>query len=368
MSNLLNVKPMKKFILSAGALALSLGLHAQGWETAGAHDDFATATEYSLGANLQGIYWFDLTGQDTLVLSRPGTGAMNIAVTTAGGCNAASAPSDYGKCYPVFGANFGNDGAPSPTSYTVDLTGGANIKLDVENMHVSQVIFMSIILEDINGNKSMIEPNVSDVPVPGNWATDTQRKALNGFTVAAATRKTVNIDLSSVPGAIGGLTIGTYTCGGPGNCPTTSYTIDPSKIKTVMFQVNFGKDNIDLSEDLNYATETFISAGSIASYTGTVKFHDFKIGTTTTGIEEATINSSLKVYPNPAKEVLNISFDATSESNVVLSDIVGNAIYSTTYASGSNNISVNTSGLPTGMYILNISTENGRVARKVNIK
>jgi hypothetical protein len=367
--NLLNIKTMKKLLLCGIAILFSLGLsNAQGWETTGAHDDFATTTPYANGANGEGLYWFDLTGGDTIALTR-NTGSMAVAVTTAGACNW-STTGTPGMCYPIFGVNFGNDGAtPTPNPYVINLTSGANITLDIENTHATQMVFMSIQLEDVTGKKSDMEPNVSDVPVPGVWGTDAQRKALNGLTLAAGERKTIVIDLSSVPGAIGGLTAGAYTCGGPGNCPVTSYVLDPSQIKTVMFQVNFGKDDINLSEAAPHTAETFISGAAIAAYTGTINVHDFKIGSITTGMNEsAVVDASLKVYPNPANEALTVSFKSNDGADVSITDIIGTKVFSTTASAGENEIKVNTSNLSSGIYILNIATENGMIARKVTIK
>jgi hypothetical protein len=53
---------------------------------------------------------------------------------------------------------------------------------------------------------------------------------------------------------------------------------------------------------------------------------------------------------------------------VSLKDIIGNTVYTTSVGAGDNKISVPTAGLQSGMYILNIATDNGVVARKVTIK
>lgn len=359
---------MKKLILSGTALLLSLGFSfAQGWVTTGAHDDFINTTVYKNGPNLEGVVWW---ADGVFAISRPGDGAMTVTATNAGG-------TDNGlttgiASYPLIGVNFNdaNDNGTG-TAFTVDLTTGANIQLDIENTHASKLLYMSITLEDINNVQSKIEPNISDL-AGTTWA-DAQRKALNGFTVPATERKTITIDLSSVPGSVGGLTGGAYTCSGPSDCPVTTYSIDITKIKGVLFTVNFGKDNIDLSEgDGDHTIETFIPAAdcAAATFTGDIKFHDFKIGSTivANGVNEAVIAGSLNVYPNPANDALTVSFDAATGADVTLSDITGFNVYSSSTNSGSNNITVNTSGLASGMYILNVATETGRVARKVTIE
>ena len=349
---------MKKVLLYGTAFFLSLGFSkAQGWATTNAHDDFAGASVYKNGTNLEGLVWW---ADNVFTISRLGDGKMTVAAVSAGGAGN----------YPLIGVNFNdaNDNGTG-TPFVVDLSGGmADITIDIENTS-SQLLFMDIKLEDINNVQSGIEPNISDV-ISTAWVTaGTDRKGLNGFTLAAGQRKTITIDLSSVPANLGGLTTGAYSCAGPADCPVTTHSIDPSKIKTVIFRVNFGSDNIDLTEgDGDPTADTFISGASIVAFTGNIVFHDFKIGDVPASITDAEVNNSLKIYPNPTKETLNVSFDAVVGAEVSLSDITGFKVYSTTASAGSNTITVNTSALSSGLYILNVGTENGSVARKVTVE
>jgi hypothetical protein len=238
---------------------------------------------------------------------------------------------------------------------------------------------MSITLEDINGNKSIIEPDIRDVLDTSSYGyagpptNHYRRKALNGFTLSGNVTKVIKIDLSSIPGSVGGLDAVSYSgCAtGPFYCPTTHYTLDPSKIKDVLLTVNFGSSDINLSEgDGDPTLDTYVPGTSISAYTGVIKLYDFKIGTlTTTGINDPTqTDGSLSVYPNPAKETLNVSFDATGAAEVSLSDMVGNKVYSTSTNAGTNQVTMNTASLPSGIYILNVTTDKGKVARKVTIQ
>ncbi|MFN3404261.1 MAG: T9SS type A sorting domain-containing protein [Cytophagaceae bacterium] len=355
---------MKRLILFASAIMLSLSsASAQGWQNTGAHDDFASSTQYSTEAG-QGLYWFDLTGGTTIVLSRPGNGAMNIQANNAGGCNSG------GTCYPGFGVSFGEDNG---TPYLLNLASGADIKIDVENMSGAET-FIAIELEDVNGKKAKFEPNVSDITPSSTWDDVKHRKSLIGFTLMANDRKTVTIDLSSLAAHMGGLSQnGDYNCDpGPYNCPPTSYQIDASKIKAILFLVNLGKDNIFVSEgkeDGDHTEDTFIPGSSITPFTGQIKFHDFRIGSSVVAsAAKAMINNSLSVYPNPAKETFTLQFESLTSANVNMTDLVGNVVYTSTANAGANQLAVNTSDLPAGIYLLNISTENGVVARKVVIQ
>jgi hypothetical protein len=362
MLNLLNIKVMKKLILFEIALLFSLSFAtAQGWQNNGAYDDFAQTDFYKNGPNQEGIVWF---ADGVFSLNRPGNGTLTVTATNAGGSGN----------YPLFGVNFNDsndDGTGTP--FVVDLSGGmADVQIDIENTS-SQLLFIDVKLVDINNIQSEIEPNVSDITPASTWAEVNKRKALNGFTLAAGQRKTIRIDLSSVPENLGGLTPVSYAnCGtGPYYCPTTSYQIDPSQIKAVLFRVNFGSDNIELSEgDGDHTVQTFISGSSIIPFNGNIVIREFKVGApvTVAGISKAMIDRSLSIYPNPADHVLTVSFETNEVAEISLTDIAGSTVMTTSAGAGSNKISMNTSELPSGIYILNITTGNGVIARKVSVK
>ena len=72
-------------------------------------------------------------------------------------------------------------------------------------------------------------------------------------------------------------------------------------------------------------------------------------------------NSSnlFSVWPNPAKELLNINlFENNSLFNVKIHNVIGKLLIQ-----GSNKI-IDISDLPTGLYIINIQTEKGKFSRK----
>jgi len=356
---------MKKLLLSGTALFLSMAFaNAQGWSATGAHDDFSGIDNIVNGPNSEGLYWFETTSGNTLALSRTGDGTLGIEATSAGGCNSAQ-PS----CYPVFGVNFGTIAG---NAVTMDLSANADITLEIQNIG-STYNFITVTLEDINGVKADFEPNVSDVLSTATWDDVSQRKSLNGFTfdVDDNDPRTVHLDLTNGGTNVGGLTRGISDCApGPYNCPATSYAIDITKIKTVIFTVNFGHDNIFVSEgDGDPTVDTFIPQTSITPYTGGYIIEDFKIGNfIVTSNQGSTDNNKLTVFPNPAKDVLNVSYEAANGADITLTDMVGNKVLSTSASAGATQATLNTSGLQNGVYILNISTENGKTSRKVSIQ
>ncbi len=362
---------MKKLLLCGSALFLMLGsANAQGWNTKGASDDFKTTDNYVNGPNNEGVYWW-VTDTNAMKISRPGTGTMTLTATNLGACS---------SCFPQLGVDFGTvNGNP----VTLDLTTGADIYLEVENT-VNSRIFATVLLTDINDKVSKIEPNVSDVTSNVTWGTaGNPRKSQNGFsfgdyvdsipTETAKGKKKIFIDLSSVPSAMGGLTDDAWTCSTPYNCPTTSYAIDVTKIKAVAFMINFGVNNVFVSEGNGtdaHKEDTYIQGKFLKPYTGALKFTTFVIGESTNGvgINENLVTKSLNVYPNPASDAVNVTFESNSIATVSITDLFGRTVYTNSANAGKNNISINTSNLSTGMYLVNVTSSNGSVSSKITIK
>jgi hypothetical protein len=375
---------MKKLILCGSALLLSLTLlKAQGVTSTGAYDDFQDADPSTDGmqpytpADALGIYWWGGTRT---------AGQLSVPIT-------AGATPNY------FGVDFGKNTAPDPdVKLPLNLSSMADVQFDVENTHATKHVSVRVVLEDADGTQTQIEPNISDaeatntegVPLTGVYWPEGQnggdpavypKPAYNGFILPANTRRTIRIDLSSVPGNVGGRIAGAYTAGDPATMPAStpgeSNGFDASKVFAILLIMNEGTNYLfsnGATDKGSYRYDSIAAAGQ-TDYTGTLIFRSFKIGSTLSalpdaplGVNEAIIDNSLSVYPNPANEILNVSFKANNGAEVSLTDIVGNRVYSTSAFSGENKINVNTSSLSSGMYILNITTENGTVARKVTIK
>ncbi|MGJ8660696.1 MAG: PA domain-containing protein [Bacteroidota bacterium] len=71
-------------------------------------------------------------------------------------------------------------------------------------------------------------------------------------------------------------------------------------------------------------------------------------------------------YPNPAEDKLNIRVNAEGNVNLVVTDLSGKIVSNTTVALNNGSTQLNTSNFEAGMYIVNITTENG-TSTKVNI-
>lgn len=348
---------MKKSILTAAAFVAAIAMNAQevGYQSTYAYDDFSQVDLYKNGSNSEGMIWWE-DGTGAYTITRAGDGKMIVS------CD------NVGANYELFGLNF-NDSNDDGTGTPFQLNGAENLDItfDIENKGTSMA-FMGVTLEDANGVQSKIEPNIADLDGT-SWA-DMNRKALNGFTLAAGERKTVTLDLSSVTGAVGGLTTGAYDCNGPYDCPVTTASIDASAITTVLFQVNFGQDNIDLSEgDGDPLTETAIVGLDIERFTGDLEIHSFSIGAVPMSInDELSAVEGFNVFPNPASTSVNVTFNAGHMTDVILTDVLGNQVFAANAAAGANNMTIGTSELPTGIYLLSVSNVNGADTQKLVIK
>ncbi|MBU6342889.1 MAG: T9SS type A sorting domain-containing protein, partial [Bacteroidetes bacterium] len=84
----------------------------------------------------------------------------------------------------------------------------------------------------------------------------------------------------------------------------------------------------------------------------------------TSGTAEATEISSFAVYPNPAADVLNITYtlDAASDCHLTVSNATGQLVrsqFSIPQALGQNQHQLSLEGLANGMYFLNMQTASG---------
>lgn len=90
------------------------------------------------------------------------------------------------------------------------------------------------------------------------------------------------------------------------------------------------------------------------------------------GIESEPENKGgLNVFPNPANNLINLSFMLNKSSNVTVEimNSLGQSVYSKTevYNSGEFNLTINTNDLSNGVYFLKFSNETGNQIRKINI-
>lgn len=88
---------------------------------------------------------------------------------------------------------------------------------------------------------------------------------------------------------------------------------------------------------------------------------------TITGVStnDLPLAQSLKVYPSPATDYLNINA-AAEITNARLINVSGKVVYESN--GNSNEMRISTSGIPAGLYLLNLTTKEGNITRKVSIR
>ncbi len=91
---------------------------------------------------------------------------------------------------------------------------------------------------------------------------------------------------------------------------------------------------------------------------------DFRVTATTVSSVQALALQKLKVYPNPAKNVLNIDNGGVEITNVSITDLNGRIVKNET----SNVSKISISDLSQGMYLLTINTVNGKKTEKLIIE
>jgi|GEM_PF-1173834 len=94
-----------------------------------------------------------------------------------------------------------------------------------------------------------------------------------------------------------------------------------------------------------------------------VKSHSNQNNNRQVGIKQFAINN-VSIYPNPATNVLNINFaNAANKTSVKIFSLIGSEVLSTT--TSDNNLSVDISNLAAGTYMVQITSDNVSVTKKI---
>lgn len=126
--------------------------------------------------------------------------------------------------------------------------------------------------------------------------------------------------------------------------PTASFINDPSELAIIVFLQNEDTKEVyqaRIRSDLNF-TPTLVTEA------------------------ESSFENQLSIYPNPAKELLNIKLPQQTKVSlpVQLIDSYGKAVITDTFQIGEQTKSISTSELANGFYLLRIQNEKGEVAMK----
>jgi len=94
--------------------------------------------------------------------------------------------------------------------------------------------------------------------------------------------------------------------------------------------------------------------------------------TLTSSVDELSMNSALVAYPNPANDLLNLSYSLTNDAVVTVEmvDMLGNIVLSQQAGSkqaGLNNTQLDVNQLAAGMYVVNLKANNGVTSMRVSV-
>lgn len=97
-----------------------------------------------------------------------------------------------------------------------------------------------------------------------------------------------------------------------------------------------------------------------------------RVDSNTVAIEQINAALDLNIYPNPAKQAINISFEQNAVKNdytISISDLAGRKVYNENYiaAEGQVTLAINVESLAKGLYILTLSNSSTQISKKIII-
>jgi hypothetical protein len=147
----------------------------------------------------------------------------------------------------------------------------------------------------------------------------------------------------------------------------------PENIDGVLLGYNVFRDGEKINEELVTETEYYDDAeiGEYSYQVSAVYEHcesnlTDPINIIVTSIRDIQTDS-YKLFPNPAKNELQVTSDKLHIENVVIYDVFGRSVLSHT-ANRTPHTVVDVSSLPSGMYFVKITSENGTATKKVIIE
>ncbi len=130
-----------------------------------------------------------------------------------------------------------------------------------------------------------------------------------------------------------------------------------------MFEVDFEYLSSETPDTLNIivASSDVTLANSAA---GSVLFvDDFSFEGTTVRNAEVALKNNFNVYPNPVNDVINLDLNFDENVTVKIYNTLGQTLYSSNLTS--NNQKINISNYRTGIYLLEVESENEKYFKKI---
>ena len=207
------------------------------------------------------------------------------------------------------------------------------------------------------GNKHMVAFAATSSPNPpgvnNDWLISPQIELGTSGNTVTFWAKSCDADYGAERFKVGVSTTGTspadFTIISPGNYVTT-----PSNATWVQYTYTL---------DAYQSQNVYIGINCVSNDQFGFAVDDFKV-TATALSTESFFKSNFAMYPNPAKNVLNISGNAgLSMDNVVITDLNGRVVKQQNLG-GVSSSELNVSDLTSGMYLVTISSADGKGTSK----
>jgi len=151
---------------------------------------------------------------------------------------------------------------------------------------------------------------------------------------------------------------------------TTNYSINNGVVVESALQHAFNKTQVNLTVT-TLSGDYELTVQNVKDLSDNV-MKDTTIAFSFVGIEEYLLDGKVEIYPNPASDRLNISFDSKEEFDIeiVISDITGKQLISEKYfvKQGINKLSYNLDSFKQGIYLVNLRGEKGTLNYKLIIR
>ncbi len=334
---------MKKTLLSSLAIAAFGVVNAQSYIDAnGFKETFNSSDKTEDAASDREIFWYGcgVTSEST----DPDCNSADYDLTRAGDDKlvvATTKPDAAGNWSPL-GFSLVN----ADKDQTVDISSTGEVKVKYTNTSSSTVEVYWLFASSSDAGTTL---NISNADGTGtSW----------GGVVAAGGSKELTFDLTNATRTSWELDeAGCAAKGGVGGGAAKCIWDD-------------GLDVANLySVDITITGEATAASGwAPAALSGETVEFEYILGGTDRESATDVVVSGLNVYPNPATDVLNVSFDAASATTVELVDLTGKVVSTSTSEAGTVTAQFATTNINAGVYFVNVKNVNGSTTSKVVIK
>ena len=137
--------------------------------------------------------------------------------------------------------------------------------------------------------------------------------------------------------------------------------------QTVNLDLYLGFDNTDYTYNTDYYLQPMHPIESDGSYFAVGFGSDLptavgiKLSDATSGLVETNIDG--KAYPNPAVDVVTVSVDGNGAAQLLVTDVAGKVAMTSNVELINGSVSVNVANLESGIYVFNVTLENGKTAQ-----